>query len=278
METSPSFSSLLTNTEWAMLPGERAALEGMLSLLQPALSIEVGVWRGGSLDLISRHSGVVHAFDLVRQPEVTAERFPNVTFHIGDSHELLPAFLAQLSQADENVEFVFVDGDHSAHGVHQDLDDLLTSACIGQTVILVHDTLNERVRAGIEEIDFAHIEKVRFVDLDLVQGRVMREGPQRDELWYGLGLVVTGWELEDASWPQTYTGPEVYDALGEALVRGKHLHHRLGYRQLVETESWLEDQRRLVPLMEQSWSWRLTSPLRRAKNLMRRERRRIREL
>ena len=272
METPPSFSSLLSDTQWAMLPGERAALEGLLSMLRPSLSIEIGIWRGGSLDLVSRHSEVVHAFDLERKPEVTAERFPNVTFHIGDSHELLPAVLAELDRAERNVDFVFVDGDHSAHGVRQDLEDLLRAACSGQTVILLHDTLNERVRAGIEEIDLERMDGVRFVDLDFVQGRVMREGPQKDELWYGLGMIVTGWKLDDASWPPAYAGPQAYAALSEVLVSGGAIDQRLGYQQLVEVESWLEDQRRLTQLMKRSWSWRITSPLRRAKGLIRRDR------
>jgi cephalosporin hydroxylase len=98
-----------------MLPGERAALEGVLSALRPSLSIEIGTDKGGSLEVIGAHSKIVHAFDLIRRAEVTTERFPNVTFHTGDSHELLPAVLAQLADAGLNVDFAFVDGNHTGN-------------------------------------------------------------------------------------------------------------------------------------------------------------------
>ncbi len=253
-----------------MMPGERAALEGVVATLEPLLSIEIGTWHGGSLDCISRHSGAVHAFDLERQPDLTPERFPNVTFHIGDSHELLPRFLAHLASEEENVDFALVDGDHSAHGVRRDLEDLLSSPSVGRTVILLHDTLHEHVRAGLDEVDYDRFDKVRFVDFDFVQGRVLREGPQANELWYGLGLVVTGWDLDDGDWPVAYAASDVYESFGESLVRNGALTNRLGYDQLAEQERWLEDTRNTVRLMEQSWSWRITAPLRTARDLARR--------
>jgi hypothetical protein len=252
-----------------MTPGERAALEGVVGMLKPSLSIEIGTHKGGSLERISAHGEVVHACDLVRHPEVTDERFPNVTFHIGDSHELLPEFLAQLATAGANVDFVFVDGDHSAPGVQRDVEDLLSASSIGNTVILLHDTLNERVRAGLERVDYSATDKVRLVDLDFVQGKVMSEGPQKDELWYGLGLVVTGWDiLGDEDWPPSYSARDVYAAFADVLAEGEPT-SRIGYGQLRELEDQLADQRELVRLMERSWSWCLTSPLRSAAQFVR---------
>jgi hypothetical protein len=270
MNGPPLGSGLLTRGDWAMTPGERAALEGVVGMLKPSLSIEIGTHRGGSLEPISTHSQAVHAFDVVRHPEVTDERFPNVTFHIGNSHELLPEFLAQLATAGTNVDFVLVDGDHSAPGVQRDVEDLLSSPSVGNTVILLHDTLNERVRAGLEQIDYSAIGKVRIVDLDFVQGKVMSEGPQKDELWYGLGLVVTGWDLVgDEGWPPAYSAPDVYAAFAAVLAEGEPT-RRIGYGQLRELEDQLADQRELVKLMEHSWSWRLTTPMRSVAQFVRR--------
>ena len=116
-----------------MMPGERAALEGLLSALKPSLSIEIGTSKGGSLERISAHSRAVHAFDLGRHAQLTSDRFPNVTFHIGDSHELLPTFLLRLAAAMQNVDFAFVDGDHSAVGVRRDVEDLLSSTSVGRS-------------------------------------------------------------------------------------------------------------------------------------------------
>jgi hypothetical protein len=260
-------SPLLDVGEWLMLPGERAALQGVLAMLEPSLAIEVGTHRGGSLELISARSRVVHAFDLELHPELTSERFPNVTFHIGDSHALLPAVLQALTQAGETVDFALVDGDHSAEGARRDLEDLLSSPSVSETVILLHDTLNESVRAGLEEVDYRSFERVRFVDLDFVQGRVMREGPQIDELWYGLGLVLTGDELVGPTWPRAYAAPEVYDTFSD--TRQGHRGQRLGYGQLVELQREVAVHKELVRLMERSWSWRLTAPLRAARRVRR---------
>lgn len=244
-----------------MLPGERAALEGVLAMVRPSLSIEIGTHAGGSLRSISAYSKAVHSFDLVAHPAVVRDEFPNVEFHIGDSHRLLPHFLAHLASADEVVDFAFVDGDHSAAGARRDVLDLLESPCTRKTVLLLHDTLNESVRAGLGEIDFSAFGSVSFVDLDFVHGRVMREGPQENELWWGLGIVTTGEQLAD-DWPTPYSAPEVYEGFSRSLRREDTIEEPLGYGQLVELHDEITDLKSLVRKMEESASWRLTRPLR----------------
>lgn len=252
---------LVGHDDWVMLPGERAALEGLLSVVQPRLSIEIGTDAGGSLRSISGHSAAVHSFDLVSHPAVTQDRFPNVEFHIGDSHDLLPRFLARLAHTGEAVDFAFVDGDHSAGGVRRDLLDLLESTCTRETVILLHDTLNGDVRTGLEQVDFAAFDSVCFVDLDFVQGRVMREGPQENKLWWGLGIVVTGDRLK-ANWPTPYSTPEVYAGFSRSLRQAGAIDEPLGHDQLVELHEQIATLKSVVRKMENSGSWRLTRPLR----------------
>ncbi|MDX6387859.1 MAG: hypothetical protein QOD85_1661 [Gaiellaceae bacterium] len=256
--------------EWSMMPGERAALEGVLSEIGPALSVEIGTYRGGSLVPISAHSQAVHVFDRERRPELTAERFPNVTFHIGDSHELLPRALEEFAASGQNVDFAFVDGDHTAPGARQDVEDLLSSPSVGRSVILLHDTLNERVRAGLEEIDFASFPNVTFVDLDFVPGLVRREGALKDDFWSGLGLIVTGWKLaEEDHWPAVYAVPDVYASFSEARATSDQ-RQRIGYEQLLKLDGELAEQKKIVSLMKNSLSWRITSPLRAVRQLSRR--------
>ena len=244
-----------------MLPGERAALEGVLSFVEPRLSIEIGTYAGGSLRSISAHSRTVHSFDIAAHPAATRERFPNVEFHPGDSHELLPVFLAELAHAGESVDFAFVDGDHSAGGVRQDILDLLESSCTRETVILLHDTLNADVRTGLEQIDFSVFGSVSFVDLDFVHGRVMREGPQKNELWWGLGIVVTGNRL-DAAWPSPYSAREVYAGFSRSLTESGAIEEPIGYGQLIELHDEIANLKSIVRKMEMSASWRLTRPFR----------------
>lgn len=193
---------IFSDTVWQMAWGERAALTGLLSQLTPARAIEIGSMEGACLRQIAAHSGEVHSFDLTPP---TLPQPANVTLHTGDSHQLLPGVLAQFAAAGENVDFILVDGDHSPEGVRQDLEDLLDSPAVAHSVILIHDTANERVRQGVDAVRFAAWPKVTYVDLDWVPGRMFAEPSLRDELWYGLGLV-----LVDAS-ADALARPEVFE-------------------------------------------------------------------
>lgn len=187
--TSQSGLAALFDGPQQMSVGERAALEGVLELVKPSLAIEIGRAEGGSLRRIAAHSAEVHSLDLV-PPGAELERLDGVSFHTGSSHELLAPLLAELAAAGRNVDLVLVDGDHSADGVHRDLDDLLASPAIGRTLILIHDTTNEEVRAGVEQVRFDDCAKVAYADLDAVAGRLFRVESMRHQLWGGLGLVV----------------------------------------------------------------------------------------
>jgi cephalosporin hydroxylase len=169
--------------------GERAALEGLLCQLRPRLAIEIGTAEGGSLARLAEHSDEVHSFDLILPSEQLRE-LSNVTLHTGDGHELLPKLLSRLSDAGRSVDFALVDGDHSAEGVRRDVEDLLDSPAVGNTVIVVHDTMNETVRAGLEQVRYDGYPKVAYVDLDFVAGHLSVDGPYAGQLWGGLGLIV----------------------------------------------------------------------------------------
>jgi hypothetical protein len=172
-----------------MSVGERAAVEGVLALAQPGLALEIGTAEGGSLRRIAAHSGEVHSFDLV-EPAAGLRELDNVHFHTGSSHELLSPFLAELAAEGRNVDFALVDGDHSAAGVRRDLEDLLASPAIRRTLILVHDTANEEVRAGVDAVGFDRVEQVVYADLDAVAGAMYRVEPLRHQLWGGIGVIV----------------------------------------------------------------------------------------
>lgn len=179
---------------WQMGFGERAALEGLLSGLKPALAVEIGTYRGGSLRRIAAHSTEVHAFDLA--PIVDAPP-ANVTFHVGDSAELLPPVLAGFEAAERNVDFALVDGDHTREAVRAELGHLLASPAVARTFILLHDSRNEGVREAIESFDYAAFGKVRCVDPDWVPARSHQERSLLGEVFGGLALVVVDASLPD---------------------------------------------------------------------------------
>jgi hypothetical protein len=197
---------LLDAPEWQMSWGERYALEGLLSQLRPSLAIEIGTAEGGSLVRIARHCGEVHALDLER----TEARVPdNVELHIGDSRELLPALLEDLAARGRNVDFALVDGDHSADGVRADLCNLLSSPAVARTVIVLHDTMNEETRSGIESAGAQDFDKVRILELDLLTGYMGRLDPFTGQLWGGLGLIVVD-SGPDSEVPRALEGDERY--------------------------------------------------------------------
>lgn len=280
---------------WQMSLGERAAIEGVLADLKPEIAIEIGSMEGACLRHLAVHAGEVHSFDLAPP---TLPQPDNVTLHTGDSHELLPPFLTELAGKGRNVDLAIVDGDHTPQGVRRDIEDLLDSAAVARTVMLIHDTANERVRRGIEAVRFAAWPKVTHVELDWIPGRLFAEPALRNELWFGLGLVLVDSSqlayLNGSLYEQRYqpAGPllseirqlilardggadhspeeevsmllrrvsELTVELGEARVRQMELEAELSA--LREHEQWGQ---RVIQDITSSASWRITGPLRTAK-------------
>jgi hypothetical protein len=172
---------------WQMSLGERAVVEGLLAQMRPGLAIEIGTAEGGSLRRIAAHSQEVHSIDIADTGVAAPE---NAQLHIGDSRELLPGLLRRFEAGERNVDFVFVDGDHTAEGVRADLVNLVSSTALRRTLILIHDTFNESVREGIESVGFEDFPDVQYVHLDFICGYIARSGPFAGQLWGGLGLVL----------------------------------------------------------------------------------------
>lgn len=250
--------------------GDRLALEGLLVSLGPSVSIEIGTSRGGSLSRISAHSEVVHAFDLGFKPEVAARRYPNVVFHEGDSHVLLPQVLAELVVAERPVDFVLIDGDHSAEGARRDVEDVLGSPAVSRTAILIHDIVNERVRAGVEAVDFSAFPAVRHVDFDLLSGHMWRDESLDGRLWGGFGLVLTGWDPPDVTRlrPAAYSNSEVFDGFLRTRAASAP-DGRPRYEEIVALEQEVAYLKGYVQMLQDSLSWKLTAPLRTSRGLLR---------
>jgi hypothetical protein len=170
--------------EAEMAYGEQAALIGVLSALKPQVSLELGTFRGGSLAHIAAHSREVHTFDLASH---TAEVLPNVCYHLGDTRTTVPPLLRQFEEGSRNIDFVFVDADHSRAGVQRDMSNLLTSRAMARTVILVHDCANEAVREGTRNAVLA-ARDIAYADLSFV--RTTSSPSLLGEQWGGLGIVV----------------------------------------------------------------------------------------
>jgi hypothetical protein len=272
----PAFSQ----QPWQMSYGERATIEGVLAMVKPYLAIEIGRAEGGCLRRIAAHSDQVVSFDIIEAPLELAE-LPNVRLLSGDSHVLLPEELERIASEGHNVDFVLVDGDHTAAGVRSDMQDLLDSPAIQSTIILAHDTLNEEVRQGLQEADYDAHEKVAWVDLDFIPGYVARLSERLGECWGGLGLIVVdssgafrvggprrGRDLFDHSklvWPAAQwvrnEGASGVERVGDvALVADSLLSEAQHHASMLATD--VEHVRAQLQGIERSASWRFTSPLR----------------
>lgn len=251
--------------------GERAALEGLLSQLRPALSLEIGTYDGGSLRRIAAHSGHVHTVDLYDVVEDRAA-FPNVTFHVGDARELVPRLLDDVHRAGHRIDFVLIDGDHSAAGVRADLEHVLDAPAAGRAVIVLHDTMNDETRSGIEQVDLAGRPQVVYAELDFVPGYEFRHGHFDGQVWGGLGLIVTGEQRADAyadsplQWryavPFAERRARTEDRTALAAARAE----------IGALREEVARQRQGLESMRESISWRVTRPLRAAKARLRRRR------
>ena len=128
---------------WQMTNCERFAMQDLLRRLQPDLSIEIGTYRGGSLQVISHFSRNVISIDI--DPEVEkhlSNKFSNVNYRCGNSYELLPSLLEESENSNRDIEFILIDGDHSTQGVQRDINALLQYKPRKRCVILMHDSFN----------------------------------------------------------------------------------------------------------------------------------------
>ncbi|MCW2975164.1 MAG: hypothetical protein JWM06_445 [Actinomycetia bacterium] len=182
--------NIFEDNSWLMSFGERAALEGILSLIRPSLAVEVGSWMGGGLERTALYADEVHSFDLVVPDRPSVLNDPKVTLHTGDSHVLLAPWLAEQARDERVVDYILIDGDHSAEGAAKDIGEVLSSTAFSG-VMLIHDTFNPEVRAGVELVRPEQFPYVRYVDLDFVTGILIRRpGEAQNEMWGGLGLIV----------------------------------------------------------------------------------------
>jgi predicted O-methyltransferase YrrM len=194
--------------------GERAALEGILAQLRPRLAVEIGTAQGGSLGRIASYSHEVHSID-ISHAELDGAQPANVHLHLGPSADVLPPLLHEFSAAGRALDFALVDGDHSCGGVISDLRALLDSPCTARSVILAHDSMNEEIRAGIEQAGLEDYDKVVYFEPDFVPGYIYRTGSARHTVWGGLALIIcdTHRSAEYERSPRQWRYYEPYEAI-----------------------------------------------------------------
>lgn len=253
-----------------MAGGERAALEGVLAQLAPALSITVSREQEMSLDRVATHSREVHAFVAARSAKPSA----NVTVHAGDPTASLPGVLADLADAERVVDFVLVVGRGHADSARAVVEHLLNSPAVADTVILIQDTADTAVRASLGDIPYAAWPKLAHVNLDFVPGAVLEDETP------GLGLLVVNAARKayfaeavtpprvrvDRSRPDDNSAEAMSRSGGDALAREGELTELIEHLQgeVIRLSSVCAHHEALWRNMMDSASWRVTAPLRSA--------------
>ena len=122
-----------------------------------------------------------------------AGEFDNVTFHIGDSAELLPQVLAELGrEAATSTSRSSTPRTRATRCAATAPRCSAADAC-RQTVIVFHDSANAEVRAGLEDLELAEHPKVALALLDCVPGYLVQAHADDSligQAFNGLALVV----------------------------------------------------------------------------------------
>lgn len=194
IEKSPSLQEILYPgclcNHWQMNDSERLALTALLTRHHPQCSIEIGTYQGGSLSLISQFSETVFSVDIDPTIPSRFKQFKNVSFLTGPSSVILPLLFKELDEAGIPVDFILIDGDHSAEGIKRDISCILSYVPQKPLFVLIHDSFNPECRRGMLEVNWTSSSYVHWVDIDFIPGRIVEQGgPFQGQMWGGLALA-----------------------------------------------------------------------------------------
>lgn len=155
---------------WQMTNWERMAFIHILDMARPEVAIEVGTYKGGSLQVLSHYASWVYSIDI--DPFVAKNldgKFDNVAFRSGDSSDILEGLLSNKSKSSK-VTFILIDGDHSEEGVRKDISAILNWHPAKECIVLMHDSFNPDCRKGILTSHWNSNPYIHDVEVDFVPG------------------------------------------------------------------------------------------------------------
>jgi hypothetical protein len=193
---------------WLMEHGERAALSMLADLIKPKIVIEIGTRYGGSAFLFAEKAGRVICIDIDEKVRERVAGISNIEVLIGRSVDAIPRVLSDLRQNGSDFDLALIDGDHSTEAVTADIEAFIATRPTRPCWIILHDTFNPWVRAGIRSVDW-NKPWVSQVEIDFVPGNIMPEGFVHLQMWGGIGVI----ELQ----PHDRTGPLLVNEEGKLL-------------------------------------------------------------
>lgn len=177
---------------WEMVRTERICLLHLLKQFRPELSLEIGTYRGGSLQVLSRYSKEVISIDIDPNVELNLKGlFGNVTFRSGDSSIILPEVIDEINSSDKRTGIVLIDGDHSEEGLRRDINAVLKLRPKNPVGIVIHDCFHPPTRAGMRSADWTQSPYIHYVEIDFIDGTFIPGRFSTDESMYcGFGFAL----------------------------------------------------------------------------------------
>ncbi|WP_218933371.1 class I SAM-dependent methyltransferase [Rubripirellula lacrimiformis] len=188
---------------WQMTRCEKFAFSKLIETAAPQVAIEIGTYKGGSLQTVSKFSEKVYSLDI--DPDCKSQLgplFPNVDFRTGDSKSMIADVLAEIKHSGMELGFVLIDGDHTTEGVRGDIEALFQHVPTRDVTVVFHDSFNPAVREGILSAAWQDCPFVEFVEVDFIPGVFHHQAFDTAEA----GSMYGGLAVAKLS-PQSRTGP-----------------------------------------------------------------------
>jgi hypothetical protein len=167
----PSFAFDQFPLHWQMTRCEKYAFNKILEHANPEIALEIGTYKGGSLQVIAKVAQKVFSLDInSKSQDALKPLFENVEFLSGDSKTLLPTLLARLETERAPLGFVLIDGDHSTEGVRADINAVLRFKPNRPSFVVFHDSFNPECRSRILAADWDGCPYVHYVEIDFIPG------------------------------------------------------------------------------------------------------------
>ncbi len=218
------FDSLPLN--WQMTQCEKVVLASLADQANAQVAIEVGTFKGGSLQVVSAKTEKVYSLDINEETqEVLRSQFAGVEFLAGDSRVVLPQLLDKLQSESAPLGFVLIDGDHSKEGVRSDINALLKFVPNRPVYVVLHDSFNPECRGGMLTADWNKCPYVHFVEIDFVPGRFFREGRefvQPGSMWGGMAVAVLLPEKRDFELTLLESQRDLFEAVLSQSCHARH--------------------------------------------------------
>jgi len=197
--------------DWSMTRNERYCLTQLLKKIKPTVTIEIGTYNGGSLQVLSKYSQKVYAIDIDDNIKNKLQgQFDNVVFLIGDSKTIIPKLIKELQEKNELVEFVLIDGDHSELGVKADIENIIGYIPNTSLNIILHDSFNPYCRKGMKAVNYNANPHIHYVELDYISGSFEPDG-LKNEMWGGFAHIVLLKELRKTQLRIHQSQKKLYD-------------------------------------------------------------------